>query len=105
MGNSFFKGRKADEQKQNKVVFDEVDPEEVKRFSGDFMQDCHYLKQLYSYPINIDFMVREFTIDSIEKRAILFFIPSMTDTKLIEERNYQALNHHESCHSGCPFSD
>ena len=85
MGNSFFKGRKADEQKQNKVVFDEVDPEEVKRFSGDFMQDCHYLKQLYSYPINIDFMVREFTIDSIEKRAVLFFIPSMTDAKLIEE--------------------
>ena len=32
MGNSFLKGRKADEQKQNKVVFDEVDPEEGKLF-------------------------------------------------------------------------
>ena len=73
MGNSFFKGRKADEQKQNKVVFDEVDPEEVKRFSGDFMQDCHYLKQLYSYPINIDFMVREFTIYMMEKKSGIVF--------------------------------
>ena len=72
MGNSFLKGRKADEQKQNKVVFDDVDREEGKLFSGDFMQDSHYLKQLYSYPTNIDFMVREFTIDTIEKRAVLF---------------------------------
>ena len=55
------------------------------RFSGDLMQDSHYLKQLYSYPINIDFMVREFTIYVMEKRVALFYIPSMTDTKIIEE--------------------
>ena len=85
MGNSFLKGKKADEQKQNKVVFDDVDREEGKLFSGDFMQDSHYLKQLYSYPTNIDFMIREFTIDAIEKRAVLFCIPSITDTKIIEE--------------------
>ena len=49
------------------------------------MQDSHYLKQLYSYPTNIDFMLREFTIYSMEKRVALFYIPSMTDTKIIEE--------------------
>ena len=57
MGNSFFKNKKADDQKINKVVLDEAVSNEITRFSGDLMQDSHYLKQLYSYPTNIDFML------------------------------------------------
>ena len=85
MGNSFFKSRKADDQKINKVVFDEAVSNEFTRFSGDLIQDSYFLKQLYSYPANIDFMLREFTINGMEKRAALFYIPSMTDAKIIEE--------------------
>ncbi|KAA9022670.1 spore germination protein [Niallia endozanthoxylica] len=40
---------------------------------------------LYSFPNNIDFMLREFTINKMERRAVLFYIPSLTDTKLIDE--------------------
>jgi hypothetical protein len=50
MGNSFFKNKKADDQKIDKVVLDEAVSNEITRFSGDLMQDSHYLKQLYSYP-------------------------------------------------------
>ena len=85
MGNSFFKNKKAVDQKINKVLLDEAVSNEITRFSGDLMQDSHYLKQLYSYPTNIDFMLREFTIYAMEKRVALFYIPSMTDTKIIEE--------------------
>lgn len=52
-------------------------------FSGDLYRDVEYFKQLYSFPANTDFMVREFTIPFIEKRAALFYVPSMTDDKLI----------------------
>ena len=85
MGNSFFKNKKAVDQKINKVLLDEAVSNEITRFSGDLMQDSHYLKQLYSYPTNIDFMLREFTIYAMGKRVALFYIPSMTDTKIIEE--------------------
>ena len=85
MENSFFKNKKAVDQKINKVLLDEAVSNEITRFSGDLMQDSHYLKQLYSYPTNIDFMLREFTIYAMEKRVVLFYIPSMTDTKIIEE--------------------
>jgi spore germination protein KA len=66
-------------------VLNEAVSNEITRFSGDLMQDSHYLKQLYSYPTNIDFMLREFTTNGMEKRAALFYIPSMTDAKIIEE--------------------
>ncbi|MCM3764950.1 spore germination protein [Neobacillus niacini] len=54
-------------------------------FSGDLYRDLEYIKQLYSFPSNVDFMVRELTIPIIEKRAALFYVPSMTDDKLIDE--------------------
>ncbi|WHY03037.1 spore germination protein [Neobacillus sp. DY30] len=54
-------------------------------FSGDLLLDIPKIKALYSYPKNIDFTVREFTIHRMGRKAVIFFIPSLTDTKLIEE--------------------
>ena len=86
MGNSFFKKRKAPKHKGNEEIHDNLPAEDEENyFSGDLMQDSHFLKQLYAYPANIDFMVREFTVYTLEKRAVLFYVPSMTDAQLIEE--------------------
>ena len=67
MGNSFFKNKKAVDQKLNKVLLDEAVSNEITRFTGDLMQDSHYLKQLYSYPRNIHFMLRELTFYHIKE--------------------------------------
>jgi spore germination protein KA len=54
--------------------------------SGDLLLDVPKIKELYSYPKNIDFTVREFTIHMMMgRKAVLFYIPSLTDTKLIDE--------------------
>ena len=60
-------------------------PEKDQCFSGVLEPDIKIIKDLYSYPTNIDFMFREFTIHSMGKKAVLFYIPSMTDAKLVDE--------------------
>lgn len=53
--------------------------------SGDLFLNASQIKELYSYPTNIDFTVREFTIHMMSRKAVIFYIPSLTDTKLIDE--------------------
>ena len=91
MGNSFFKEGKAYGQKINKEKLDDLHFEEGKLFSGDLKQDINHIKRLYSYPTNIDFMLREFTIHMMEKKAALFYIPSLTDVKLVDEEIIRSL--------------
>ncbi|MCM3567269.1 spore germination protein [Neobacillus mesonae] len=60
-------------------------PSSGQTFSGNIHRDTDYIKQLYSYPANVDFMVREFTIFGMGRKAALFYIPSLTDAKLVDE--------------------
>ncbi|WP_428912292.1 spore germination protein [Niallia sp. Krafla_26] len=82
---SFFKKRKAYKRQINNEMPDEgANPEKGTFFSGDLQNDIPHINQLYSYPENIDFVLREFTIQTIGKKAALFYIPSLTDEQLID---------------------
>src|SRR4051812_46400015 len=85
MRNPFFKKSKVYEPELSKEFLDDLSPQNGDFFSGDFKQDINYIKQLYSFPTNIDFMVREFSVHLMGKKSVLFYIPSLTDTKLIDE--------------------
>src|SRR3954452_10691724 len=85
MGNTFFKKNKVYEPEISKEFLDELSPQNGNFFSGDFKQDINHIKRLYSFPTNIDFMVREFSVHMMGKKAVLFYIPSLTDAKLIDE--------------------
>jgi spore germination protein KA len=86
MRRSTFKKRQHLKMELSKELFaDAASTKTGEVFTGDLTRDMEYIKQLYSFPANVDFMVREFTIPIIEKRAALFYVPSMTDDKLIDE--------------------
>lgn len=86
MKNPFFKKRNKDPNPElSQEFFDDLSPHQGEYYSGDFSQDVARMKRIYSFPTNVDFMTREFTIHSIEKKAALFYIPSLTETKIIEE--------------------
>ncbi|WP_413305513.1 spore germination protein [Bacillus sp. 1P10SD] len=78
MRGSFFKYKpKGDSDKRE---FQEQAP-----FSGDLGADIALIKSIYSFPENKDFMVREFQVYSLKKQAALFYIPSLADSKVIDE--------------------
>lgn len=85
MKSLFSKRRRANQTKLSEEPFDSVSPQNEKYFSGDLHKDIIRIKQLYTFPINIDFMIREFTLYRLDKRAALFYIPSIADTKVIDE--------------------
>lgn len=65
---------------------EEQSPQSDHYFSGDVKKDELKIKQLYSFPKNVDFMVREFTIPTICRKAVIFYIPSLADAKMIDEQ-------------------
>lgn len=65
---------------------DKREPQEQGQFSWDLEVDVALIKSIYSFPDNKDFMVREFMVDSLNKHAALFYIPSLTDSKVIDEQ-------------------
>lgn len=85
MRNSFFKKNKAFKSETSEEISADIRKQKGTYFSEDIEWDIQHIKELFSYPKNIDFMVREFTIYSLQKKAALFFIPSLTDTNLINE--------------------
>jgi spore germination protein KA len=86
MRNSFFKRSRGfvSDVKKKEIPDDDLDVQNVEVFSGDINNEKNYIKELYSFPKNIDFMVREFTINRMEKKAVLFYIPSLSDAVLID---------------------
>lgn len=91
MRNSFFKKRKLYKLEMSKECLDDASPQNAKFFSGDINLDLTIIRQIYSFPTNIDFMIREFTIHSLGKKAVLFYIPSLADAKLIDEEIIRSL--------------
>lgn len=86
MKNSFFKTKnKVFKKEISEEFIDEMVPEKGKFFSEDFHHNTDFIKQLYSYPENVDFVHREFTIPSLGKKAAVFYIRSLSDVKLIYE--------------------
>ena len=88
MRSLFFKKEKrftSELKKEFQELSDDFSNQKVEFFSRDLAQVTSYLKQLYSFPSNIDFMIREFNIQMNGRKAVLFYIPSMADTMLINE--------------------
>ncbi len=87
MRSKFSKKSRASTSEMSQKSPNQIDSQKNgQHFSGDVQQDVLTIQKLYSYPINVDFTLREFTIDMLEKKkAALFYIPSLTDSKLIEE--------------------
>jgi spore germination protein KA len=81
MRTLFKKSSRIHSSAKNKVTREESG----KCFSGDFPSDIHKMKQIYFFPVNIDFTVRKFKIQMMGKDAALFYIPSLTDAMMIDE--------------------
>lgn len=85
MRRPILKKIKANHFEMSKELLQDDDFIKNDHISGDLLVDVPKIKKLYSYPINIDFMVREFTIHMMGRNVAIFFIPSLTNTKLIDE--------------------
>lgn len=85
MRNTFFKKNKVCKTEMSQEFLNDLSPQNKEYFSGDLQQDILKIKERYAYPLNIDFMLREFTVHRLGKKAALFYIPSLTDAKLIDE--------------------
>lgn len=87
MTNSFFKKNKVFKSEMSKELREDFipGPEKDPCFSGVLEVDTNIIKKIYSYPINVDFMIREFSIYKMGKKAALFYIPTLTDVEKIEE--------------------
>lgn len=85
MKNPFFKKKKTYKTETSEELTEDLSPKKGTYFSGELDWETNYLKEKYSSSINIDFMAREFTIYSFKKRAVIFYVPSMTDTNLVDE--------------------
>ncbi|WP_442596522.1 spore germination protein [Neobacillus sp. D3-1R] len=60
-------------------------PEDQAEFSGNFEIDKCILMKRYAYPDNKDFMVREFTLYPLRKKGALFYVPSISNSNIIDE--------------------
>jgi spore germination protein KA len=85
MKNPFFKNNTHSNKNTTQDSSNGKDSTDVEYFTGDLKTDANRIKHIYSYPKNEDFLVREFFLDFIGKKAVLFSIPSITDSKVIEE--------------------
>lgn len=85
MRRPFFKIKKMHHTEMSNEFVGEL-PYKESDFSGEVKIDGLKIKQLYSYPKNIDFMVREFTIPTMGKQAVIFYIPSLSDVRMIDEQ-------------------
>lgn len=85
MRKPFLNKGKVNKPKMSQELLDDLSPQKGNDFSGDLQYNIIKIKKLYSFPINIDFVIREFTVNKIEKKVALFYIPSLTDAKLIDE--------------------
>ncbi|WP_237389762.1 spore germination protein [Bacillus sp. USDA818B3_A] len=47
--------------------------------------DEERMEQIYNFPENVDLIVRKFKIESIGKKGVLFSVPSISDSYVIEE--------------------
>ncbi|MDQ0229990.1 spore germination protein [Metabacillus malikii] len=91
----FFKNNKEHKKDDTNKSSDKTNQDE-KHLSWDIQKDVELIKEIYSVPENIDFVVREFTLKMNSKKAAIFFIPSLTDVKLIEEQLIKPLILHET---------
>ncbi|MFD2043912.1 spore germination protein [Ornithinibacillus salinisoli] len=64
-------------------------PEDIKRkeihLDGDLEQTLKTFKQIYSYPDNHDFIIRNIHISGMNKKASLLYIRTITDSSLIDQ--------------------
>jgi spore germination protein KA len=81
--NQFFK-KKFMNKPPEKINQEQIKDEE-ERFTGDLQIDVERIKQLYTYPKNSDFIIRDFFMETIGKLAVVCFIPSIVDSKVVEE--------------------
>ncbi|MBY6051778.1 spore germination protein [Cytobacillus firmus] len=69
----------------------EEDPREERNIDSDVDQTVQKLKSIYSIPDNMDVKVRTFHIGGLNRKAAIFYISTISDTKIIEEHLLQPL--------------
>lgn len=85
MKNHFFKNSNRFKFETSKEKLDFEKENKTDSFSGDLLKDEKILKNLYLFPQNIDFRVRQLTIPIMGKKGVIFYIPSLTDVKMVDE--------------------
>ncbi len=76
--NKILKDIKKDTKKKPKKT------EEDYKLSRHLDKNVDFLKNIFHYPINQDFVVRELQIQALQKKAVLFFIDGIVDENIIE---------------------
>jgi spore germination protein KA len=85
MSRNLFKKSKIFKSERSKEFLDHEPVINGNYFSGDLSKDELIIKQLYAFPENIDFKVRQLPIPRMGKGAVIFYIPSLTDVKMVDE--------------------
>ncbi|WHZ05477.1 hypothetical protein QNH48_12960 [Neobacillus sp. YX16] len=88
MKRNFLKSNKRFKFETSKEIFDEETFKKDDSFSGDLASDEKIIKKLYNFPQNIDFKVRQLTIPMMGKEGAIFYIPSLTDVKMVDEHTH-----------------
>jgi hypothetical protein len=84
MKSHYFKSNKRFKFETSKEIFDEETIKKDDSFSGDISRDEEIIKKLYNFPHNIDFQARQLTIPMLGKEGVIFYIPSLTDVKMVD---------------------
>jgi spore germination protein KA len=85
MKRKFFKKSDIFKSETSKELLDDESVIKGNSFSGDISIDALIIKQLYFFPQNVDFKVRHLKIAMMEKEAVIFYIPSLTDLNMVDE--------------------
>ena len=82
---TFFKKKEEYANEISEELTEDLSPKSKGEFTGDFEIDIKTISNAHSSPLNTDFTIREFSIYSSRKKAVLFYIPSLAEKKQIEE--------------------
>lgn len=61
----------------------------------DLNNNLNVLKEIFCYPVNQDFIIREVYIKSINRKGVLLFLQGMTDVETVERHIITPLLNHE----------
>lgn len=71
---------------KDRIVINKSDKQNINRpISPQLSKSLEAFKAIYSFPTNQDIAIRELTISSLNKRAFLFFIKTITDVTTIDQ--------------------
>ena len=72
------------------------------KISRSYKQNLEILKDLYSVPINLDVSIREFTIRSLNRRAFIIYLATMTKVDYIQSGIMERLVENQDANRSIP---